>query len=89
MMIKQKLKQILNSDGRERSRLIEEFQQSVWSDKELGPEIRDVLLTLAYDLNFYESNSKTRSEDASYYGDGRLHEEIITALERLESYGDI
>jgi hypothetical protein len=88
-MIKEHLRQILNSEGSERNKLIHEFQQTVWGDMNLSPNVRDILSTLAYDLDFYESDARMRSEDSSYYGDVTLHEEIITVLKKLEAYVDI
>lgn len=89
MMI-EKLKQIIASDGVERKKLIEEFQEKIWND-ESNPDnpASEILSELAYDLDFYEPNEKLRSEDFSYYGDERLREEITSALRKLEAVGNL
>lgn len=85
----EKLKQIIASDGIERKKLIEEFQEEIWNG-EAKPDnpTSDILSELAYDLDFYEPDEKLRSEDFSYYGDERLKAEIASALKKLEAVGN-
>ena len=74
------LQQILR-DKSNRKQLIKEFQQQVWHNEDLGNEI---LSELAYDLDFYEPDSALRAEDASYYGDDKLEQEIKSVLKKLK-----
>ncbi len=69
-----------------RKLLISEFQQKVWNAPEDVTESQEwnILGDLAYDLDFYVSDIKARTEDASYYGDERLEEEIKSALKKLK-----
>ena len=73
----------------ERVRLISEFQQIIWHSNDL-PESSEVevLRDLAYDLDFYEPDVKLRAEDASFYGDDRIEDEIRAALKKLELLSD-
>ncbi len=43
----------------------------------------EVLKVLAYDLDFYEPDPNLRAESAAYYGNQRVEQEIITALEKI------
>jgi hypothetical protein len=78
------LEQIL-SDKSNRKQLIKEFQKQVWHNEDLGNEI---LSELAYDLDFYEPDSTLRAEDASYYGDDKLEQEIKSVLKKLKGYSN-
>ena len=76
-----------NSSGSERANKVKEFQEIVWDDETIQDEtLNDILSTLAYDFDYYESDKKMRDEDPSYYGDERLSEEIRTGLEKLKKY---
>jgi hypothetical protein len=72
------LEKILREVGN-RKNLISEFQELIWND----PNSNDIFINLAYELDFYEPNVELRKEDASYFGDERLEEEIIEALNKL------
>lgn len=86
-MIIDKLIQIVESKGLERKRLIKEFQEIVWNDDSNSDNPAfDILCELAYDLDFYEPDEKIRKEDSSYYGDERLQQEIVFALNKLEAF---
>jgi hypothetical protein len=52
-------------------------------------KVRQILLDLAYDLDYYEPLDEVRLEDASYYGDERLEQELEYALDRLRTAGVI
>lgn len=66
---------------------IKKFQEIVWDDETIQDEtLNDILTTLAYDFDFYEPDNEKRKEDASYYGDERLNDEIKTGLEILKEY---
>ena len=77
------LKKIL-SDKTNRKKLISEFQELVWNDKNSNK----ILEELAYDLDFYEQDEHLRKEDPSYYGDERLDKEIKSAIQKLENQND-
>jgi hypothetical protein len=72
----------------ERSRLVKEFQRRIWTTAEgsrIGNEIEDGLLRdLAYDLDYYEPDSKTRPSDYSYYDDDHLEHIVGSVLELLK-----
>lgn len=74
------LKKIL-SDKFNRKQLVMQFQEQIWNGE--GEE-NEILLELAYDLDYYEPDDELRKEDPSYYGDARLEEEIRLALQKLE-----
>ena len=65
-----------------RKELVKQFQEQVWNNQITRNEI---LLDLAYDLDFYEPDSALRSGDPSYYGDEKLEEEVKLALEKLKA----
>jgi hypothetical protein len=65
-----------------KQKLIKEFQDEVWNDESI--QLNEILLELAYDLDFYEPNEEWRKEDPSYYGDDRLEEVIKTAIQKLK-----
>ena len=73
------LKEILRNKSN-RKDLIKVFQEQVWNNKS---KCNDVLSELAYDLDFYEPDEMLRKEDAMYYGDKRLEEEISNTLSKL------
>lgn len=66
-------------DKQNRTALIKKFQNLIWDDDNAN----EVLLTLAYDLDFYEPNYDIRKDDIVYYGDERLETEIKIALQKL------
>lgn len=74
------LKKIL-SDKSNRTLLIKQFQEQIWNEDNSN----EILCNLAYDLDFYEPNEILREEDAVYYGDDKLENEIITVLNKLNS----
>jgi hypothetical protein len=80
------LKEILNTHSK-RADLISAFQSEIWNAKASGKpnEVLNVLKELAYDLDFYQPDPALRQEDASYYGDERLVEEINAALKTIEA----
>ena len=64
-----------------RKRLISEFQESIWNEKNAN----EILIELAHDLDFYEPNEEWRKQEPSYYGDERLEQEIKLALQKLNN----
>lgn len=80
------LKNIL-SDKDKREALINEFQEKVWNGTGYSADerINEILIELAYDLDFYEPNEDWRKDDPSYYGE-RLKQEIHSALKKLKKY---
>jgi hypothetical protein len=81
----QTLIELLNCKG-SRLQLIRQFQESVWNPThELEDEgLQNILLDLAYDLDFYEPNEDFRKEDPNYYGNERLEIEVKNALDKIE-----
>ena len=79
-----KLKQIIVSDGVERKKLIEEFQQEIWNESNPDDPASEILSELAYDLDFYEPDETLRCENFNYYGDEKLRAELTSALKKLE-----
>jgi hypothetical protein len=74
------------SDKINRTKLIKEFQQKVWNEElDVNENVRNTLLELAYDMDFYEPNEALRAEDLSYYDDIKLENEIQSALKKLRS----
>lgn len=73
----------------QRKALIAQFQAVVWEGlpTEVDPEVRDVLGTLAYDLDFYEPQASPEDRRVGYWGDERLAEELADAFERLRELG--
>lgn len=69
---------------------VKEFQRLVWIAQVPVAEQGDawgILSELAYDLDFWEPDSKLREEDPSYYGDERAREEIRLAIRKLRGSG--
>jgi hypothetical protein len=50
-------------------------------------QVVEILADLVYDLAYYVQNPGWRREDASYYGNERLKEEVFGALRRLHDLG--
>lgn len=60
----------------------------MWDSKVAADERADsILCTLAYDLDFFEADERTRGEDCSLYGPERLVAEIFQALEQIREIG--
>jgi hypothetical protein len=84
--LKKLLDEALNSSGEIRIKAIKEFQDIVWDDTSIQNEdINDILTDTAYILDFYEPNENWRKESPNYYDDGRLEEEIKSAIQKLDS----
>lgn len=85
--LKEILSKIQQSNGKERTKYIDRFQEFVWNSKFIkNEEVHEILSTLAYDLDFYEPDDELRKESTSYYGDERLINEIKSTKEKLEEY---
>ncbi len=69
-----------------RTELIKKFQEEVLNresdnnDKNLFTIFKE----LAYDLDYYEPDFKSRKEFEGYYGDERLEQEIKFALNKID-----
>jgi hypothetical protein len=68
---------------------INDFQKLVWNTQDITKEdeIWEILDDLAIDLAYYVPNAKHRSEDPSYYGEGKAKDEIRAALKKLRDRG--
>ena len=85
--IKKLLSKIQRSHGEERTASIGVLQDLIWNEEEFDNEtLEEVLSNLAYDLNFYESETRDRDESLGYYGDQHLVEVIEAANEKLDLY---
>lgn len=85
--IKEKLHEILNEKpGKGRGELVTKFDDMIFlcDDLKVDEDIEDVLVELAWDLEYYVSDPQWREEDPSYYGDERLEQEINEALQKIE-----
>lgn len=61
-------------------------QNLVWDHEALpsdNAEVWEILRQLAYDLDYFEPDSKLRAHDPSYFGEDRARAEIQTALKSL------
>ena len=81
------LHSILQAKYPNRIELIEEFQDIIWSDKNIQNELlNDILSELAYDLDFYEPREEWRKESPSYYGDCKLEKVIHFAIQKIQEH---
>lgn len=55
--------------------LIRKFQYEIWNMEETD-DVDEILIELAYELDYYEPNPIIRLEDPSYYGEEKLFKEI-------------
>ncbi len=80
------LKKILEKE-KEKQKLINEFQNSIWNGKLsfINKEVEEILNDLAVDLDYYVSSDKAREEDPSFYGNDRLEKEIREALDKINT----
>ena len=65
---------------------LRQFEDLVWSTEAFigeDPDTDEILRDLAYDLDYYEPDPRTRPGDSAYYGDDRLEDEIRSALRKL------
>ena len=46
---------------------------------------KDILLELAYDLEYYEPDENLRKQNPSYFGDEQLIAEIGSVLQKLKA----
>jgi hypothetical protein len=76
-------------DAARRPNVICRFQKAIFDGNQsslgLSSGEWDVMSQLALDLDYYESDPEWRREDASYYGDERLTEEIREAMGKLHA----
>ncbi len=65
------------------------FQDLVWAglDPTISRDVAEVLRGLAYDLDFFEMNTRNRREDSVLFGHRRLEEEIREGLRKLRAAG--
>jgi hypothetical protein len=76
---------ILNN-RQERGALVRRFQEYIWNGNPKFKSLQEenILQDLAYDLDFYQADEKLRREDASFYGDEKLEQEVKLAITKLE-----
>jgi hypothetical protein len=75
------------SNPAERVSAIKAFQNYVFESATPVPgasaEQWQVVNDLAFDLDYYEPDPEDRGEDASFYGEQRVEDEIKEAIEKL------
>jgi hypothetical protein len=76
-------------DSEHRERWVKEFQDLAWNLPRLEPQGAewDLLVDLAYDLDYYEPNPRLRREDPTFFGDEWLEDEVRTCLTKLRQLG--
>jgi hypothetical protein len=77
-------------DPSRRSDSVRQFQEAIFNGDQSGLHITQtewvVFCDLAYDLDYYEPDPKTRREDPSFCGDDRVVSEIAEALGKLHDH---
>ena len=80
------LRAALNEPGRRLDK-IKQFQKAVFDGSQAALSLTetewDVLTQLAQDLDYYEPDPEMRREDATFFGDERVTDEIREALGKL------
>jgi hypothetical protein len=85
--VRKLLVQAQSSRGDERHSHIKKVCDLIWDDETVQDDkLSDTLTDIAYTLEDYEPNPTWRKQDPSYYGDERLEQEIISALQILKEY---
>ena len=66
---------------------VQSLQQGIWSLKSEDGAASDlaVLRELAYDLDYYEADVRSRSQDPSFYGEDKVCQVIRSALANLSN----
>lgn len=81
------LNQILKAPFSSRPELVKVFQDEIWDDESIQEaSLNEILSALAYDLDFYEPNTKWRTESSGYYEEEKLEEIIKSGIHRIEEY---
>ena len=84
----QKILELENSKNRAVTSLVALIHDTDYLDDKPN-NVKEVLLDLAHDLEYYVPDESERKEDSSYYGNDRLLREIRSALSRLENIGTV
>jgi hypothetical protein len=83
----QSLNHILDAQNSERTELVKELQNEIWSDESIQDDkLNEILSGLAYDLDFYEPNEEWKKESPNYYGNERLEEVLKLGIQKIEDY---
>ena len=85
--LKEKLHKILNEKpGEIREHLVWKFDDIIFlrDDIDVIDDVEDVLIELARELEYYNSDPKLRKENRAYFGDEELELKINTALQKIE-----
>ena|SRR2546430_16717292 len=80
------LTEAVNNNADRRGKAIRRFQNEIWNSHPLSGEewAWGLLRDLAYDLDYYEPEVKEREDEASYFGEERCRELILSALKELQ-----
>lgn len=85
--IKEKLHEILNEKpGEIREHLVWKFDDIMFlrDDIDVNDDVENVLIDLAHELEYYNSDYKLRKENQTFFGDEELELKINTALQKIE-----
>ena len=85
--IKEKLLEILNEKpGEIREHLVWKFDNIMFlrDDLDVNDDVEDVLIDLAHELEYYNSDSKMRKENQTFFGDEELELKVKSALQKIE-----
>jgi len=66
---------------------IKKIQKFGWESEEffaLNEPVQQILSEFAYDLDFYVSDENMQREVPSYYGGGKLNQEIADVVKKLD-----
>ena len=66
---------------------ITKFQEIIWNEElDCTAAQEEILGDLAYNLDFYVTNSESRKEDPSYYGEDKAIKKIKDALSKIKMF---
>ena len=85
--IKEKLLEILNEKpGEIREHLVWKFDDIMFlrDDIDVNDDVENVLIDLAHELEYYNSDCKLRKENQTFFGDEELELKINMALQKIE-----
>jgi hypothetical protein len=65
---------------------IPKIQEAFWNSEIQFPSegVEEILGDLAYDLDYFEADPRSRSEDKSFFGEEKALDEIRTALAAID-----
>ena len=80
-------KALSSSDIFEKQKYTDQFRNLVYDDTSIQDEkLDELIMEIAYDLEFYVPNEEWRKEDTIYYGPDKLKSVLTLAIQKLEKY---